>query len=121
MNTKHSTRLGMVLAVAMAVVSGPASFADPQDDPPSVKVRYGDLDLAREDGVQTLYSRLRAAARRVCDVGVYRQLVQQALSRRCMDQALGTAVATLGNAQLSALHSGGMGQPAAPRIAATGR
>ena len=119
MNSKHSRRLAMVFTIALAVVSGPASFADA--DPPSVKVHYGDLDLAREDGVQALYSRLRVAARRVCEVGVRLDLVLQAQSRRCADKALSNAVVTLGNPQVSALHSSGGHQTAPPRIAATGR
>lgn len=107
MNSKHSKKLGMVLGMALAVVGNPVALADTVADPPAVTVRYGDLDLAREDGIHALYSRIRAAARRVCEVGVSRDVVLQAQSRRCAEQALGDAVAMLGNPQVSALHASG--------------
>ncbi len=121
MNSKHSNSLGMVLSVALAVIGSPATLADTAADPPASRVRYGDLDLAREDGIQTLYSRVRAAARRVCEVGVSRDVVLQAQSRRCAENAVENAVARLGNPRVSALHAAGGRQPATPRIAAVGR
>jgi UrcA family protein len=44
-----------------------ASMISKLDEPPSRVVAYGDLDLSRDSGVATLYSRINSAARQVCE------------------------------------------------------
>lgn len=121
MNRKHSRYLATMLTMAVAAIGAGPSVADSMSDPPSVIVRYRPADLARDEGVQALYSRLKTAARRVCDLGEHRELVQRAAFQRCTDKALGDAVATLGNPRVAALHSRGGRPPEATRIAGVER
>jgi UrcA family protein len=44
-----------------------ATMISKLDEPVSRVVRYGDLDLSRDSGVATLYSRINSAARAVCE------------------------------------------------------
>ncbi|HEY2780812.1 MAG TPA: UrcA family protein [Steroidobacteraceae bacterium] len=64
-------KLKFVLSYVLAgLVAGPVSaLAAPSGliDQESRKVEYGDLDLTRDAGVATLYSRIRTAARAVCE------------------------------------------------------
>jgi UrcA family protein len=48
-------------------LSALASMVSKLDEPPSRVVAYGDLDLSRDSGVATLYSRINSAARAVCE------------------------------------------------------
>ena len=71
----------------------------------SVAVHYGDLNLSTTAGARTLYTRLGAAARRVCgSQPLYTELREQARFRSCYDQALDTAVRKVDSARLYALH-----------------
>jgi UrcA family protein len=98
-------------ALSAPIVEG--ARADPgRTETRSIKVRYDDLDLAKEAGIQRLYQRLRLAARQVCGSPDTRRPADVRDWRRCVDQALGTAVTELGNARLTAVHvraSGGDG------------
>jgi len=103
---KNSTlRPGLlaVTALMLAVMVNEAQAARPTD-PPSVRVRYGDLDLTRDDGVQVLYARLRAAARQVCPDYGARSLRQRAIVQACFETSLANAVAAVRNDRLAALH-----------------
>jgi len=71
---------------------------------PSVTVNYGDLKLDTADGVATLYSRLRAAARKACDVQSGRPLAEAIEAQTCYRQVLGAAVDGVKSPRLSALH-----------------
>jgi UrcA family protein len=58
-------------SVLTGLIAGPVSgLASPSglfDPSTSRKVEFGDLDLTRAAGVATLYSRIRTAARAVCE------------------------------------------------------
>jgi UrcA family protein len=96
-----------VLAVATAVIAGAgvdlgsAAYAATASEPPSVTVPLKDLDLTTHMGVVTLYRRIRAAARSLCGDMDIVFLEQRAESDRCIDKAIGNAVAKVGNANLS--------------------
>jgi UrcA family protein len=65
-------KLKFILSCALAgLVGGPisalAAQSSPFDQIESRKVEYSDLDLTRDAGVATLYSRIRTAARAVCE------------------------------------------------------
>jgi UrcA family protein len=73
---------------------------------PSRVVAFGDLDLNRDSGVATLYSRIRSAATEVCDpldaLGVK-------LSRArfdCRENAIARAVADVNSPALTAYYVG---------------
>jgi UrcA family protein len=48
-------------------LSALASMPGKTDELPSRVVEYGDLDLSRDSGVTTLYTRINSAARAVCE------------------------------------------------------
>lgn len=73
--------------------------------PPSVTVRYGDLNLNSEAGRDALSSRLSMAARNVCDHHGYtrtRSLRYLAKTKACYDEALTAALSQVNSGQLAA-------------------
>lgn len=91
-------KLKFILACLFAgLIAGPvgalAASSGRLDDVPSRKVKYGDLDLSRDAGVAALFSRIKTAAREVCepvDV-VFLNLVRQRYN--CSQDAIARAVA----------------------------
>jgi len=67
--------------------------AAPPQDPPSVIVRFADLDFSHSQGVSVLYQRLKNAAETVCASHNARDLGSQMRYKACWQSALGTAVA----------------------------
>jgi UrcA family protein len=65
---------------------------------PSRTVRFADLDMAKVAGVETLYNRIRAAARSVCQ-GEINEFYAE-----CRAKAVDEAVAGVGNTLLAAVH-----------------
>jgi UrcA family protein len=103
-----SRLLKMKIAVPCALLSilaGPlgaaaAAIAQP-DDPPSRRVSFADLDLTRDTGVATLYSRLSSAAREVCATNDSWEPKLFAHSYECRHQALERAVSDVNSATLT--------------------
>ena len=93
------------LTTCMAVgLAGIARSATP-DAAPSVRVPYGDLDLASEQGANTLHARIAAAARQVCAPnGVDgRNLAAFAAERSCESQAIANAMSQVQGPQVASL------------------
>jgi UrcA family protein len=65
---------------------------------PSRTVRFADLDLSKKEGAETLYERIRAAARSVC----YGESTE--FGAACRATAVNEAVAGVGNSLLAAVH-----------------
>ena len=78
--------------------------ANPTDSPLQYLVRFPDLDLSKIAGVTTLYSRLHAAALRVCEPWEGSQLSLVAQHKACMDKAINDAVATVDRPLLTQYH-----------------
>jgi UrcA family protein len=64
---------------------------------PSMRVSYGDVDIATPDGADVLLNRIDIAARLVCQPEDAHQLVEYDLSRRCKTEATDRAVADIGS------------------------
>jgi UrcA family protein len=77
---------------ALALGYQMAYATPPQDDPPSVVVHFGDLDLTRSDGVAVLYRRLKYAAETVCDSQDGDDLASKRRYETCWQDALSRAV-----------------------------
>ena len=96
-----------ILPVAIAVIAGACvdyrnvAYAAPGREPASVRVPVKDLDLTTHLGVVTLYRRIRDAARSVCGDADIVFPEKRAESDRCVDEAIGNAVAMVGNANLT--------------------
>lgn len=88
-----------------------AHSAERVPDTKSVTVLYGDLDLNTQAGLAKLHTRLRAAAREVCDVREQRPLAETIEARTCYRQ---TFRAAIDSAQSLTSH-------AAVRVAASAR
>ena len=95
----------IVVAALLGAGSERAAWAGPIDAPPSVHVRFADLNLTTDEGVQQLYSRLRAAAEQVCgDTSGRGDLLMWREIRKCQSRALDQAVATIHSEKLAARH-----------------
>ncbi|MDH4047368.1 MAG: UrcA family protein [Gammaproteobacteria bacterium] len=99
----------VVFALAMSVpglvfASIPASTGEPV----RIKVSYADLDLAKDDGIELLYRRLKSAASNACgptsllQAGSVRQVMG---NRACYKDLLDRAVQKADNAALSKRHA----------------
>ncbi|NLG76216.1 MAG: UrcA family protein [Xanthomonadaceae bacterium] len=97
------------------VVAGP-SQAD--DTPRTRTVRFADLDLDKTEGAATLFSRIRAAARSVCDEHRSRELIRQQRYIACIDLAVANAVARVDEPTLTEYYANRTSRPSsAPRVA----
>lgn len=69
----------------------------PRQTAKSIAVNYGDLNLANQAGIDALTSRVRAAARKVCDVRLDRApLREMSLASRCYRGSFEQAQADIG-------------------------
>ena len=96
-----------VLPVAVAMMadscidSRNAAYAAPGREPPSVTVSVKDLNLTTHAGAVTAYARIRNAARSVCGSVDIALPQEKAAWDKCVDEAIGGAVAKLGRAMLT--------------------
>ncbi len=73
--------------------------------PPSVRVTYSELAFDSADGAAAVYSKLRAAARKVCGIAQGAASLNEYLKQReCFDAALANAVRQIDRPKLTALH-----------------
>lgn len=95
------------LAACLIGAAGSALAASPTDGATSVRVAYGDLNLASDQGNSALYARIRAAARQVCFVDSVdmRDLARYAAARSCEAHAIANAVQAVHNPGLAAIYS----------------
>jgi UrcA family protein len=69
--------------------------AMPSDESRATAVYIGDLDLSRTDGMDTLYARLRAAAKSVCRDQIRRAPIELQTHPQCVATALASAIRSL--------------------------
>lgn len=113
MNTSRNWIASLSAATAM-LFALPSSAAEGERAAAlSQTVKMWDLDLAKSDDVQTLYSRVRAAADDVCRaetrryrVGT-RRMPPLGWSEQCVNDAVDAAVREVGNRRLATLHTNG--------------
>ncbi len=72
------------------------------------RVTFSELDLSKQAGVETLYERIRSAARMVCGADDHRtrSLSTRQAAKECYNKALDDGVRSIGNPRLDALHNG---------------
>ena len=106
-----------VLPVAVAMMadscidSRNAAYAAVGRETASVRVSVKDLNLTTHAGAVTAYLRIRNAARSVCGVIDTALREEKAAWDRCVDEAIGSAVATLGDARLTDYYLGKTRRP----------
>jgi UrcA family protein len=90
---------------------GSQAFAAVPTDPPSIRVKYGDLNLQTPAGVEALYKRIHSAATQVCDSGGDRNLSILTYDRKCAAATETQAIEKVNNAALSAFYQRKVGGP----------
>src|SRR5271169_3963388 len=94
-----------VLALSPALRVADAAAAVSARDPPSVTVRYYDLNLNSSQGINGLYQRIRGAASEVCrSFEGWEPLERQVQRNDCFAHAVANAVRAVHNEALSAYH-----------------
>jgi UrcA family protein len=104
----------LLLTCSAAAPAGAADSAAFQQ----VTVRFADINLSVPEGAESLYARIRGAARQVCGPEDEKNLGAVINRRACIEKAIADAVAHVGNAQLRAVYEAHQGRGQATRIAA---
>ena len=106
-STYRTKLIGAALLGALALMSGAASMAADHEVVRQVVVKFGDLNLSNPRGAATLYGRISAAAREVCDASDFqsRDLGTRSAVDSCMQKALGDAVTKVGRSELFAIYN----------------
>jgi UrcA family protein len=95
---------------AVALATFPSEAAERADAARTRTVKAWDIDLAKPEDVQTLYGRVREAARDVCRTEARshwkstRIVPSRAWTQRCVDDAVGTTIRDIGSPLLATLH-----------------
>ncbi|MGO8856574.1 MAG: UrcA family protein [Steroidobacteraceae bacterium] len=114
--SKHSSILFDASAAAVMftciLATGSAVAGPTIEQTPSEVVKFGELNLSAPAGVATLYSRIHAAALRVCSSG-RRDLGQLAEERVCAQKAEAKAVQQVNVDALTAYFEKKTGRPVA--------
>src|SRR5690348_2586436 len=88
-------------ALAVTTLLGPVLSAQAQTkaQQTTTRVFYGDLDLSKQAGVQTLMRRLKVASLQVCDDAREALRVNGNSQGRCTQDAVANALAKIGKIQ----------------------
>ena len=111
-NTSRNTQRITLAAVAVLCLSSAAigAYADETTkDVPTLTVRYSDLDLGTQAGANALYSRIRYAAEQVCGNPDWRQRLESAAVKACIDRAVSSSVHSVNNARLTSVYDSHIG------------
>ena len=92
------------IACGISLMTTQASAREGDGEPLTKVVRFADLNLNGEAGVQTLYGRLRMAATQVCAPFTGNTLREKTRWRECFDPALARSIATIDEPRLTAYH-----------------
>ncbi len=113
MNTVFSPRViglsrGLLLGLlgSSIAISAQAGGVKVDEDQQTISVSYAGLDLRDPAAMHNLYGRLKVAARLVCggDISGVREVQRVFAHRACAQDALETAIKSVDNAALTALH-----------------
>jgi UrcA family protein len=102
-NSTTSMLAAGLFALLCAASGGRALAAEPSQ-PLTKTVHFGDLNLDSEQGAQTLYVRLRGAAKQVCSPLESIELSRRLVWETCINNAVADAVQQVDKTMLSALH-----------------
>ena len=120
MNTVFSPRViglsrGLLLGLlgSSIAISAQAGGVKVDEDQQTISVSYAGLDLRDPAAMHNLYGRLKVAARLVCggDISGVREVQRVFAHRACAQDALETAIKSVDNAALTALHQSELENP----------
>ena len=103
-NKSRALLLGSLTAIALSANVAQADVGAATVPAPTVSVVYSQKDLTSTRGVQTLYARLKNAARQVCPDVDARDLTRAVPARLCYETARAHAVEHVRRPELTALH-----------------
>jgi UrcA family protein len=104
---RRTAKRTAVLAFTAAAILGATANAHATEPyaPPQMEIRYSDLNLQTSEGAKRMYTRLRMAARTVCEnVSTTRDIGAPSSRERCYQESLSRAVDALGAESVAALH-----------------
>jgi UrcA family protein len=78
--------------------------ADPTDDPPTITVKYSDLNIDKPAGARVLYRRIASAARTVCGVDYSPLPSTRSAALTCYRDAIADAVSKVDSPTLAGVH-----------------
>ena len=99
------TAAAVTACFALGAASNAHAATAPAAAAPAMKVSYGDLNLATEQGSLALYARLEHAARAVCPVDDIRDLHAYLASRACQAEAIARAVQEINSPTLASVYA----------------
>jgi UrcA family protein len=108
MNTTIRTKVYTAISCVMgtAALCTALSTSVEAEDAPSKTVRFSDLDITKSDGAKVLYSRIRAAARDVCELSTSTDPILRMATKGCIDKAVDKAVKDVNAPMLTYLRFG---------------
>jgi len=108
MNPSIRTQISMALCgvVSTAALCFAVSTCVEAEDAPTKTVRFRDLDITKPEGATILYSRIRAAARDVCELYAGSDPIERMAIKACIDKAVDKAVRDVNAPALTALRFG---------------
>ena len=102
---KKLARAGITAVVALCTCLFTYGASAEQPKTVSVTVSFADLDLSKAAGAQTLYKRIKAAARQACgSIDGYTHMKSQSRWRECYESTIADAVASVDRPSLTALY-----------------
>jgi UrcA family protein len=110
MKTKQHTQFTIAIlcgVLSMSALATTGIVSDKSGDY-AVRVPAGDLNLSNKIGAETLYQRMKSAARQICGPQEYRttgSLARSRMNLQCYQQALDSAVNKVDNEQLTEIHT----------------
>jgi UrcA family protein len=104
---KSYTLVAMAL-LAASLTANPVSASTPDNGPRQSVVNFSDLDLSRPRDAHRLYSRIKYAARQVCDNNPSSDLRLLRVYETCLAKAINDGVAQVQSVQLAAIHQADM-------------
>ena len=102
--TKLYTAIYCILGTA-ALCAASASV-QAAEDVPSKTVKFADLNITSQAGAKTLYGRIRAAARDVCELSTGTDPIQRMAIKGCIEKAVDKAVKDVNAPMLTYLRFG---------------
>jgi UrcA family protein len=97
--------------VAVSFAGGTAFAASQKNDTYSIKVQYNPLELSTQAGAESIYGKIKIAARRVCSMTSEPwDLARTRHFWQCYNTALAKAVDDVNSKNLTALHQLGSKQ-----------
>jgi UrcA family protein len=106
--TYRKTGISLLIAVGIALPAAAFAGGPGQEQDTSVKVSYEDLNIHSEAGAKALYSRLKRATQKACNVESLTEhgSVDRARDARvCYDEVLSNAVEKIDSDTLTRIHA----------------